>query len=52
MTNLISQETLLNEINHLYNLNYGEQLIDPREFYEMVERQEVIKKNKNQERRN
>ena len=46
MTNLISQETLLNEINHLYNLNYGEQLIDPQAFYEMVECQEVIKKQK------
>ena len=46
MKNLISQETLLNEINHLYNLNYGEQLIDPQAFYEMVECQEVIKNQK------
>lgn len=46
MTNLISQETLLDEINHLYNLNYGEQLIDPQAFYEMVECQEVIKNQK------
>ena len=44
MINLISQEALLNEINHLYNLNYGEQLIDPQAFYKMVECQEVIKK--------
>ena len=46
MTNLISQEALLSEINHLYNLNYGEQLIDPQAFYELVECQEVIKNQK------
>jgi len=46
MTSLISQEALLSEIDHFYNLNYGEQLIDPRAFYEMVECQEVIKNQK------
>jgi len=46
MTSLISQEALLSEIDHFYNLNYGEQLIDPRAFYKMVEYQEVIKKQK------
>ena len=42
MKDLISRKVLQREIEKLYDLNYGEILIDPREFYEMVDCQETI----------
>ena len=37
MSDLISRKVLQREIEYLYDLNYGETLIDPREFYDMVD---------------
>ncbi len=37
MSDLISRKELLKEIESLYDLNYGERLINPREFYDMVD---------------
>lgn len=37
MSDLISRKVLQREIEYLYDLNYGETLIDPREFYGMVD---------------
>lgn len=37
MKDLISRTVLQREIENLYDLNYGERLIDPREFYGMVD---------------
>lgn len=37
MSDLISRSTLLRKIAEEYDLNYGEILIDPKDFYEMVE---------------
>jgi hypothetical protein len=42
MSDLISRKILLEEIENLYDLNYGEILIDPREFYDMVDCQKII----------
>ena len=37
MSDLISRSALLKEIAEEYDLNYGEILINPKRFYEMVE---------------
>ena len=37
MSDLISRSALLKEITEEYDLNYGEILINPKRFYEMVE---------------
>ncbi len=42
MIDLISRKILLEEIENLYDLNYGEMLIDPKEFYDMVDCQKII----------
>lgn len=46
MNDLISRKALQREIENLYDLNYGERLIDPREFYEMVDNQNGTYANK------
>ena len=37
ISDLISRKELLKEIESLYDLNYGERLINPMEFYDMVD---------------
>lgn len=52
MKDLISRKALQGEIENLYDLNYGERLIDPREFYEMVDNQKVASKEEKTEKAN
>lgn len=42
MVDLISKNALLEEIETQYDLSYGEIMVNPRDFYEMVDCQKVI----------
>ena len=39
---LISKTVLLKEIEDNYDCDYGETLIDPRHFYDLVDEQQII----------
>lgn len=41
MSNLISKKALLKEVKDQYDLNYGEILINPSEFYDLVDGQQI-----------
>lgn len=42
MASLINKKVLLEEIQDCYDLNFGEALIDPKEFYNMVDYQRPV----------